>query len=165
MPIVTDTEIIIRNVGRWVPSDVAYIRRVAFENWIGDSFDLVLLLLLQPRPPLSNGWPDPNGKFWEAAIGFEGVRDFSLTICGPSDFQTPGFALEDIRERQWEGLNLLVYDYEGLTKEGIQFAAKSAQVRSCQLAEFPPNSPNVWREFPGVFASSSKGLGKPNGLS
>jgi hypothetical protein len=154
MGFVTGTEIIASHAGRWDPADVAYIRRVSFENWDGASFDLALLLLLQPRPTLSAGWPDPTGKFWEADIVFKRVRDLVLTVCGPWDIQTPGFALDDIRERQWEGINLLVSDYEGLAQDGIRFGAKSAQVRSCRPAAFLPNSPEVWREYPGVFGGS-----------
>lgn len=55
MDLVTETEIVVLQVGRWEPSDVAYIRRVSFEKWNGASFDLALLLLLQRRPPLSAG--------------------------------------------------------------------------------------------------------------
>ena len=158
MDVVTGTKIIAQQIGRWDPADVAYIRRVSFENWEGTYFDLTMLLLLQARPPLSAGWPDPNREFWETVISFQGVRDLSLTICGPWDIQTPGFALEDIRERQWEGVNLLVYDYEGLTQEGIRFGAKSALVRSCRRTEFSPNSLGVWREYPGVFGSSAENV-------
>jgi len=154
MDVVTGTEIVAAQAGRWDPADVAYIRRVSFENCDGASFDLTLLLLLQPRPPLSAGWPEPNGKFWEVEIVFNRVRDLVLTVCGPWDIQTPGFSLDDIRARQWEGINLLVSDYEGLTQDGIRFGAKSAQVRSCRPASFPPNSPGVWREYPNVFGGS-----------
>lgn len=150
----SNVEAIVGEVGSWNPSDVAYIRKVSFENHDGPSFDLVLQVLIQPRPPLSAGWPDLKGKFWEAVIVFRGVRDLFLTVCGPWDIQTPGFALEDIRDRQWDGQNLLVYDYEGLTSDGIRFGAKSAEVRSCQLASFPPNSPATWRTYPGEFPSS-----------
>jgi hypothetical protein len=159
MAVVADTEMIVQHVGCWNPADVAYIRRVSFENWDGTSFDLALLLLLQPRPPLSVGWPDPNGVFWEVEIVFNRVRDLVLTVCGPWDIQTPGFSLDDIHERQWEGINLLVSDYEGLTQDGIRFGAKSAQVRSCRPAEFAPNSPGVWREYPGMFRGSGDNVG------
>ena len=159
MAIVADTDMIVQQVGRWNPTDVAYIRRVSFENWDGVSYDLALLVLLQPRPPLSASWPDPNGRFWEADIVFNRVRDLVLTVCGPWDIQTPGFSLDDIRERQWEGINLFVSDYEGLTQDGIRFGAKSAQVRSCRPAALAPNSPGVWREYPGVFGGSSESVG------
>jgi hypothetical protein len=159
MGVVTGTEIIAGQAGRWNPADVAYIRRVSFENWDDASFDLALLLLLQPRPPLSAGWPDPNGKFWEVEIVFNRVRDLVLTVCGPWDIQTPSFSLDDIRDRQWEGINLLVSDYEGLTQDGIRFGAKSAQVRSCRPARYAPNSPEVWREYPDVFGGSSESIG------
>jgi hypothetical protein len=161
MAVVTGTEIIVQQVGRWDPADVAYIRRVSFENWDSQSFDLALLLLLQPRPPLSVGWPDRDRKFWQADVVFRRVRDLVLTICGPWDIQTPGFALDDIRHRQLEGIKLLVSDYEGLTQEGISFGAESALVRGCRPAEFPPNSPGEWREYPGVFGGRSDGVGSP----
>jgi hypothetical protein len=159
MGVVTGIDIVATQAGRWEPTDVAYIRRVSFENWDGASFDLALVLLLQPRPPHSAGWPDPNGRFWEVEIVFSRVRDLALTVCGPWDIQTPGFSLDDIRDRQWEGINLLVSDYEGLTKDGISFGAKSAQVRSCRSARYAPNSPEVWREYPGVFGGSSESIG------
>ncbi len=155
MDLVTGTEIVVTQVGRWEPADVAYIRRVSFENWDGASFDLALHLLLQRRPPLSAGWPDPNGKFWEVEIVFNQVRDLVLTVCGPWDIQTPGFSLDDIRDRQWEGMNLLVSDYEGLTREGIRFGAKAAQIRSCRPASVPPNSLGVWREYPAVYGGEA----------
>lgn len=159
MGVVIGTEIVAIQVGRWNPADVAYIRRVSFENWDGVSFDLALLLLLQPRPPRFVGWPDSNEQFWEVEIVFNQVRDLVLTVCGPWDIQTPGFSLDDIRERQWEGINLLVSDYEELTQDGIRFGAKSAEVRCCRPAEFPPNSPGVWREYPGVFGGSNESVG------
>ena len=159
MGFVTGTEIVATQVGRWNPADVAYIRRVSFENWDGASFDLAMLPLLQPRPPLSAGRPDPNGKFWEVEIVFNQVRDLVLTVCGPWDIQTPGFSLDDIRERQWEGINLLVSDSEGLTQDGIRFGAKSAEVHCCRPAAIPPNSPGVCREYPGVFGGSSESVG------
>jgi hypothetical protein len=152
MSAVTNTEIVAREVGRWQPSDVVCIRRVWFENCDGHSFDLVLKGLLQPRPPLSAGWPDPQGVFWEVEIAFQKVRDLSLTLCGPWDIQTPGFAIEDIRDRQWESVNLLVYDYEGLpTGSSLRFGAKLAVIRGCCRAEYGPDSPGLWREYPGIF--------------
>jgi hypothetical protein len=158
MAVLTGTEIIVQQIGSWSPSDVAYVRRVSFENCETSSFDLALLLLLQPRQGGSVGWPDPHGKFWESEMGFKGIRDLSLTICGPWDIQTPGFAIEDIRDRQWEGVNLLVYDYEGLTHEEIRFGAKSAEVRSCQPTTSAPHFSITWREYPGEFDRSSESV-------
>lgn len=153
--IVTGTDLVVQEVGRWSPGDVAFIRRVGFENCDGASFDLALMLLLQPRPHSSAGWPDPAGKYWEVDIVFKQVKDLSVTICGPWDIQTPGFAIEDIRDRQWEAIKLLVYDYENLTREGLSFGARSAEIRSCQSTVAPPRSDGLWREYPGVFGSAS----------
>ena len=151
MPPVSNVQLIVQEVGRWAPSDIAFIQRVEFENCEAASFDLVLHVLIQPRPLTSAGWPDLSSTFWKAEIAFEGVRDLVLTQCGPWDIQTPGFEIEDIRQRQWDGQSLLVYDYEGLTQEGIKFGARAAQVRSCKPADSLPNAPSVWREYPGKF--------------
>lgn len=151
MEVITGIELIVAQVGVWKPNDVAYLRRVSFESVDAVSYDLVLLLLLQPRPPLSAGWPDPKEPFWEIEIEFKRVRNLALTVCGPWDIQTPGFSLEDVRDRQWEGINVMVCDYEQLNPDGISFVAKSAHVRSCRRAAFPPNSPEVWRQYPGAF--------------
>jgi hypothetical protein len=156
MVAVAGAEIVEGAVGRWLPSDVAFIRRFCFENCSASGFDLVLLVLVQPRPPLSVGWPDPAGPFWEVEIAFEGVRDLSFTIRGPWDVQCPGFDIEDISDRQWEGVRLLVYDYEGEPVGApIRFAARSAVIRSCQPAQHPPNSPVLTREYPGVFGGEA----------
>lgn len=151
MPAVSNVELISQEVGRWAPSDIAFIQRVEFYNSEASSFDLNLHVLIQPRPPKSAGWPDPNASFWNAEIVFRGVRDLVFTRCGPWDIQTPGFEIEDIRNRQWDGQAILVYDYEGLSEEGIRFGARAAEVLSCKLADSPPNVPRLWREYPGKF--------------
>ena len=151
MAAVANAEIAERVVGRWKPTDVAFIRRVEFENCTSQSFDLALTVLLQPRPPLSVGWPDPSGPFWEVEIAFQGVRDLRFTIHGPWDVQCPGFDIEDISDRQWEGIKLLVYDYEGEpVGAALEFGAKAAAIRSCQRAGSGPNCP-ISPEYPGAF--------------
>jgi hypothetical protein len=152
MALVGNPEVVEREVGRWLPTDVAFIRRFDFENCSSGRFDLVLLVLVQPRPPLSVGWPDPCGSFWEVEIAFQEVRDLSFTIHGPWDVQCPGFDIEDISDRQWEGVKLLVYDYEAEPVGApIRFGAKSAAIRSCQPAQYGPNSPMLTRQYPGEF--------------
>src|SRR5438270_185479 len=113
MAFVANSEVVERERGRRAPADVAFIRRFVFEHCSLRGFDLILLVLVQPRPPLSVSWPDPCGPFWEVEIVVQEVRDLSFTIHGPWDVQCPGFDIEDISDRQWEGVRLLVYDYEG----------------------------------------------------
>jgi hypothetical protein len=151
MKLIEGTERIAAKLGRWDPADVAFIRRITFENIEETTFDLALRLLLQPRTPGANGWPDPEGTFWEVEMAFDRVRDLVLTLTGPWDIQTPGFGMDDVRNHQWEGVNLLVYEYEKLTQERLCFRAWSSLVRSCELAALPPNSPHIWGEHPGVF--------------
>lgn len=150
--VVENIELVESAVGRWEPADVAFIRRFEFENCTPLGFDVVLLVLIQPRPPLSAGWPDPGGPFWEAEIAFRGVRDLEFTLRGPWDVQCPGFDIQDITDRQWEGVRLLVDDYEGEPVGApIRFGAWSAEVRWCRPARHGPNAAELWREYPGVF--------------
>jgi hypothetical protein len=151
MPPVSNVQLIVQQVGRWAPSDIAFIQRVEFENCEAASFDLVLHVLIQPRPLTSAGWPDLNATFWKAEIAFKDVRDLVHTQTGPWDIQSPGFEIEDIRQRQWDGQSLLVHDYEGLTQDGIKFGARAAEVRSCKPTDSLPNASSVWREYPGKF--------------
>jgi hypothetical protein len=142
MSVVENSELVERALGRWDCADIAFLRRFAFENITGGSFDLLLVVLLQPRPPLSARWPDPTGSFWEMEIVFQGVRDLKITVTGPWDIQTPGFVIEDISAWQWEGVRLRVYDEEGAP---IGFNAQSASVRSCRPAAAGPLSPRFGR--------------------
>jgi len=152
MEVVTNADLVERAVGRWQSTDIAFIRRFEFEYYDGPSINLVLQTLLQPRPPLSAGWPDPSGEFWEVLIAFERVSSLSLTIQGPWDFQTQGFVIEDIRNWQWEGVRLRVYDYE---EAGYKFNAWSATIRSCERSRYGPGCPVLTRVYPGVFPGSS----------
>lgn len=77
---VANTEVIEQFIGRWRPADVAFVRRLTFENCTSESFDVVLVLLLQARPPLSVGWPELSGPFWEAEIAFRDVRDLEFVV-------------------------------------------------------------------------------------
>lgn len=153
---IKNAEMVEQAVGRWRPTDIAFIRRLHFENCTSDTFDVVLVVLMQPRPPLSAGWPDQGGPFWETEIVFRAVRDLAFTVHGPWDVQCPGFDIEDITDRQWEGVRLLVYDYEGQPVGApIRFSAQSAEVRWCRPARYGPNAAGIWREYPGVFGGET----------
>ena len=91
-------------------------------------------------------------SFLEVLIAFERVSSLRLTIEGPWYFQTQGFVIEDIRNWQWEGVRLRVYDFE---ESSYNFNAWSATIRSCELALLGPGCPVLNRVYPGVFPSSS----------
>jgi len=154
MGIVANTNCVERAVGRRQPEDIAFIRRFDFENYDGLSFDLMLLALLQPRPPLSTGWPNPRGPFWEVVIAFEKVANLNLCISGPWDLQTEGFQIEDVSHYQWESIRLRVYDYE---RETYRFDARSATIRSCVPARNGPDCPGLSRVYPGSFPGQKGG--------
>jgi hypothetical protein len=144
------TEVVAAAVGRWSPADVAFIRELHF---IADAegpdgrpvSEVVLRLLLQPRPPQFGGWPDPHGRFWEAEVLFRGVREFAVTQQGTGDIQVQGFDIEDLSGSQLEGIRLRVLDYEF---NRISFWATSGIVLSCREATAPPSSCPYGRAYP-----------------
>jgi hypothetical protein len=147
MGVVGNVELVERLLGPWDCADIAFLRGFAFENFDWASFDVSLVVLLQPRPPLSARWPTPNGAFWETEILFQCVRDLRITVTGPWDIETPGFVIEDISAWQWEGIRLRVYDVEGAP---VSFNARSASVRRCHPAEAGPACPAFGRQEQGL---------------
>jgi len=137
-------------VGRWKPPDVAFIRELRFFGLVeledGTATSRVALCtLLQPRPPLSKGWPDPRGSFWEVRIEFDGVRELKINQGGSGDIQVQGFDIEDHSRSQMEGVSLRVLDYES---HCISFWARSARVVSCTRSTTRPTSLPYCRIYP-----------------
>ena len=143
MEFLAGTELVVQQAGRWDPADVAFVRRIAFENVSEDSFDLALLLLLQPKSSAGRHWPNVHAPFWDVDVLFQGLRDLSWLTHGPWDLQTRLFVIQDIRPRQWDGVNLLVFDEDPPDREHIGFSAKSAVIRGCQPTAIPPQAPDV----------------------
>jgi hypothetical protein len=151
MPVVENTHLVATAVGRWSPSDVAFIRELRFsgnaERPDGTSTtEVILRVLLQPRPALSQGWPDPRGRFWEVDIQFSGVRDFTIAQVGTGDIQTEDFAIEDLSHAQLEGIRLKVSDEPA---GRISFWAKSAIVLACRETSEQPTALPFGRVYPG----------------
>jgi hypothetical protein len=148
---ITNIEIIESQVGRWNPSDIAFIRELRFcgikkgTDEVMSSSSLELLVLIQPRPLKSMGWPDPSGKFWEASLKFEGVQNFRVNQIGAGDLQVVGFDIEDHSESQMENIRLHVIDYE---EDRIDFWAHSAKIISCTPSSLLPHATPLSREYP-----------------
>jgi hypothetical protein len=148
---ITNIELIESQVGRWKPSDVAFIRELRFcgmkkgtdEELISPTLELIVLI--QPRPLKSVGWPDPSGKFWEASLKFEGVQKFRVNQNGAADLQVAGFDIEDHSESQMENIRLHVFDYEF---DSIDFWAHSAKIISCTPSTLRPHATPLSREYP-----------------
>ncbi len=151
---ITNTHLIESAVGRWKPSDVAFIRELLFRGISkGSDEDLIsptleLLVLIQPRPPQSVGWPDPDGRFWEARLKFEGVRELRVDQDGAGDLQVAGFDIADHSESQMEDVRLRVLDYEF---NCIAFWASSAEVISCEPSTLRPHATPISRQYPGEY--------------
>src|SRR5262245_15538298 len=151
MPAVENTDLVAAAVGRWSPSDVAFIRELHFTGNAErpdstGTAEVVLRVLLQPRPVLPRGWPDPHGKFWEVALRFSGVRGCTVAQVGAGDIQTEDFGVEDLSRSQREGIRLKVSDGG---ERFISFWAKSAIVLACREASERPAAIPLGQEYPG----------------
>jgi len=152
---IADTDLIELSVGRWMPTDVAFVRDLFFSgtreapDGSVNAPTVELLVLIQPRPSQSTGWPDPKGPFWEARIRFNGVREFRVDQRGAGDLQVAGFNIEDHSKSQMEDARLRVFDYES---DSIGFWAVSAQVLSCECCAIGPVASPYSREYPGDFS-------------
>ena len=153
MSAIENVALVEAKVGRWKPTDIAFIRELrftsAFELDDGTKTSRVALrVLLQPRLPLFEGWPDPQGRFWEVQIEFDGVRELNVEQDGSGDIQVQGFDLEDHTGSQMEGINVQVLDYEFGC---ISFWARSAKILSCREVATRPTSSPYGRIYPGIY--------------
>ena len=153
MDAIANLSVIEAAVGRWKPSDIAFIRELRFQgvHVLDDgtlTSSLMLRALLQPRPPISAGWPDPRDKFWEVKIEFVGIRELKISQDGAGDLQVQGFDIKDHTGAQMEDVNLEVLDHD----DGcISFWAKNAVIQSCREATGQPTTCPFGRVYPLEF--------------
>ena len=112
-------------VGRWSPEDLAFIEQVSIVREAERSqITVKMIALFQSRVLVEGGWPDPTSPFHRAVMEFSGAR--SVKICFPESGQVMGFTIDDISDRNLEGLRYRVGDYED---NRISFQCKDVSVR------------------------------------
>ena len=93
MSVIKNLDILETRVGRWRPSDIAFIVEALFQS---DGIGAVTLrCLLQRRDLAMDGWPDCSGAFWDVELRFTGVRKFRLEQPGIGHVQVQGFDIID----------------------------------------------------------------------
>ncbi len=138
MGVIAGKEILAGCFAGWHPSYIAYIRELHYScvPEEGAGATLELLCFAQPRDPQTL-WPRADRPFWEVRIRFDGVRSFQLNTQTAGDIQVIGFSLEDVSDRQLEGIGVEVSDYED---QVVSFVARSALVLSCSATSEAPQS-------------------------
>jgi hypothetical protein len=151
MSVVSNTQLVVQAVGNWSPLDVCFVRELRLTSLqLRGRCELLLKVLLQPRPPQSAGWPDPAGRFWEVELRFDGVQELQGRQQGAGDLQVQGFDIEDLTRRWPEGIGLRVLGHED---RRLEFWARSAEILSCRETEERPTSQPSIRTYPGPFPS------------
>lgn len=106
---VQGTEKVRLALGRWAPSDLAYVERLEFHG-DSDGSGLTIVGLFQRRD--SAPWPDMNGAMRRVTLRFEGVNALHIKGFGGGYTQVMGFDIRSISERGWEDADFEVEDYE-----------------------------------------------------
>lgn len=110
---VENKELVQKYLGRWDPSDLAFVEAFAYTSSSnGKKSRLGVVALFQRRDRAPNGWPSENNPTIRVTIEFEGVSNFQIKAVGPYPKQVMGFNIRDASEDGWEGIRLVVQDYE-----------------------------------------------------
>jgi hypothetical protein len=110
---IENTDRVMEVAGRWMPSDVAFIKAFSYTAQAeGQPSTLLLTVLLQRRDHCKTGWPAPDVPMYQVAIEFLGVSQLHLKEVGSAGMQVTGFDIIDASDRGWEHVAFEIEDYE-----------------------------------------------------
>ena len=122
---IAGTEKVLSALGRWSPSDLAFVEGLELRLEQVSS-RLEIFALFQSRIG-RRSWPSFDEPFHPVRLSFGGVQNLRLEGFGGGLVQVLGFEISSVRDRGWEGIELEVADYE----EGkFSFLCASAEVLS-----------------------------------
>jgi hypothetical protein len=122
-------------VGRWQPSDLAYIESVQFTAQDGDHLAEVFITgLLQRRDSALREWPSEGATTYRITIRFLGVRQLRLKEFGGPPTQIMGFDIIDESGRGLECVQFTIEDYE---HDRIGFTCTAIEVVSVVQVDGP----------------------------
>jgi hypothetical protein len=98
-------------VGRWNPSDIAFVNILTLDVTDDGAAHLQLTARLQPRYKHLS-WPSNDREWFIIKLEFSAVRDFCVRGMGPGALQVMGFEIEDVAGRGLEGVRYRIGDYE-----------------------------------------------------
>jgi hypothetical protein len=109
---IENVELVKQALGRWHPSDLAFIRSLELKSDAeGSVLELEFAASRQDLAEVLEGEEAPAVPQFRVAMRFTGVRDLQLKGTG-ANAPSPGFGISDVSDRGWEGVRYLVWDYE-----------------------------------------------------
>jgi hypothetical protein len=140
---VSGTEAVIAVLGRWAPGDLAFIERLEYSAASLDAGAALMIDALFQRGDLSKPWPSPSGNCCRVSLLFTDPVNLALKGFSGRAKQIEGFFIEDISDRQWEGIRFSVGDHE----DGyIAFLCR--EVRVLQASPLLPASNPAFTAYP-----------------
>lgn len=128
MSSISGVERVIRAIGRWNPSDLAFIEQLEYTAQTSDEDSTLVCTAIFQRSDASDGsGPNDVSPRFRLRILFVGVRGLHIKDFGGPPTQIMGFDIVDISDRGWEGVTFSIEDYEdGL----IGFYCKNIRIAS-----------------------------------
>src|SRR5712692_4855761 len=94
------TDLLLVAIGRWNPSDLAYVEVLEYKAQTQEGGSEILLTsIFQRRDTAAMGWPTPQDPKVRVTIRFRGIRDFYIKEFGRHPTQIMGFDILDISEK------------------------------------------------------------------
>jgi hypothetical protein len=134
MSSIKNQQAVVAALGRWNPSDVAFIQALHAEADERGELFVRLRVMAQPRSALAGSWPSANREWFEVVFRFDQVRQLGLKGLDGWPRQLMGFAIDDISDRGWEGIRFHVQDYE---EGAIEFYCYQVAIESVMPGECP----------------------------
>ena len=129
MAAISGVEAVMAVLARWQPGDLAFIERLEYSAASEDAGAAIAIDAVFQRSDHSGGWPSASGACCRVSMVFANPVNLSLKSFGTPAKQIMGFYIEDISERQLEGICFSVGDY----KDGdIEFLCWDVRILSAE---------------------------------
>ena len=110
---IKNSESVAHYLGRWNPSDLAFIDAFECRRAHGDeASQLRIMAKFQRRNNRDKVWPNDCAPYVKVTILFFGVINLSLKEFGPLPMQISGFDIIDVSSRGMENIQYIIEDYE-----------------------------------------------------
>lgn len=120
------SDLVVSAVGRWHPSDLAYIESLQYTAGTEKGqAELILDGVFQCRESVRGGWPSEVEPKFKVTLRFIGVKKLQLKDFGGFPTQIMGFEIVDISKNGWEDIRFSVGDYEN---DRIRFFCKQLEI-------------------------------------
>jgi hypothetical protein len=126
MPKIFGTERVCEAIGRWSPSDLAFITEFHYSQELDGKWSILITCLFQ-NSENHTSWPSVDDDFCHVQIHFSRVSNFNIKNVTSNPIQITGFDIIDISIDGCENTNFSIVDYEN---ERISFFCENVRIYS-----------------------------------